>query len=168
MNSFNVQTQVLLIGSFGFVCLWYCSHPHNCWDLELDDEVRWANKHEQSDDQTGRKQADSFIYLLSLCLGVNPKLSTPKMLVIIPNFRGKLCASSMEGQHWSRKSVCKLYWMFSTESLGNHFAACVCFVFQISLAHLRVGLQHVWKLRKKVDLELRLSCQTPVPEVKKA
>lgn len=66
-----------------------------------------------------------------------------QMSVIIIRCTGKL----------SRKSVCKLWWMFTADSLASAF----CFIFQISSSDLVVHLWRVWF----VHVCFSRCCRTP-------
>lgn len=66
-------------------------------------------------------------------------------MLIIPNCRKSIFTHNLVstvGQSWTQKSVCKLWCMFTTDSLGLHVAVCLRFLFQIRLTNRGVCI--VW------------------------
>ncbi len=79
-----------------------------------------TSENEQSDSQTGCDQANSAARLPKpLYSGVNLKVSTTQ----IPHCTAKPCVCTTTagtlGSTWTLKSVCTLWWIVTTDSLGN-------------------------------------------------
>lgn len=58
-------------------------------------------------------------------------MSTPEISLIIPH-----CTRKRSAGNPPNKMLCKPRWMFTTNSLGNHFTVRFCFLFQIGLITL--------------------------------